>query len=191
MRKQQHRRDAGRYKHKFARAIKKYGIDVFAFNILEESDDADWLLHTREPFWINLLNTTNDECGYNTCIGGRGRVGCTPWNKGIPHSDASREKMRQSTLGHQQSPETVIKRQKKLLGQKRSSETKNRMASTWEITHPDGSVAVVKNLQEYCRMNGLTAPCMIAVANGVRAHHKNHKCQRVEIGPQSRRQSPT
>lgn len=51
------------------RAIKKYGIDTFVFEVLEICDESD--LNAREIFWINTLDTLAPN-GYNLKKGGKG-----------------------------------------------------------------------------------------------------------------------
>ena len=51
------------------KAIRKYGIENFKFEVLEIVDDVD-LLDSREIFWISYYNTY--KCGYNQTIGGDG-----------------------------------------------------------------------------------------------------------------------
>jgi group I intron endonuclease len=49
------------------RAIKKYGVDCWSKEILEEVDNID-ILNEREMYWINHYNTYNK--GYNSTTGG-------------------------------------------------------------------------------------------------------------------------
>ena len=51
------------------KAIRKYGIENFRFEILEVIEDIN-LLNSREMFWINYYNTYKK--GYNQTIGGDG-----------------------------------------------------------------------------------------------------------------------
>lgn len=52
-------------------AIRKYGIENFSFEILEEVEKED--LNRREIFWIEYYNTFLD--GYNATLGGEGGNG--------------------------------------------------------------------------------------------------------------------
>ena len=56
----------------FHRAIRKYGIDDFKKEILEECNDL-FLLKEREIFWIEKFNSF--ENGYNMTSGGDGKLG--------------------------------------------------------------------------------------------------------------------
>lgn len=49
----------------------------------------------------------------------------------------------------------------------------------WNVTKPDGSKELVKNLEKYCRDNNLSSSKMYCVANKTRNHHKGYVCERV------------
>jgi group I intron endonuclease len=68
----------------FARAIRKYGSEAFDLSVLQECQKADEL-DAAERYWIRELNTY--ENGYNSTLGGDGKLGC-------PHGDEARAKMR-------------------------------------------------------------------------------------------------
>lgn len=51
-------------------AMKKYGLENFRYEIIEECDDD--LLNEREIFWIAHFDSTNPELGYNLSLGGGG-----------------------------------------------------------------------------------------------------------------------
>jgi group I intron endonuclease len=62
------------------RAINKYGVDNFNFEIIEECDKA--LLSEREIYWIDLLDsTTSHGNGYNQTLGGDSSNGYTQRRK--------------------------------------------------------------------------------------------------------------
>lgn len=52
------------------KAMRKYGIDNFHIEILEEISNA--LLNERETYWIKKLQSYNRNIGYNCNIGGNG-----------------------------------------------------------------------------------------------------------------------
>lgn len=62
-RKKQHINQAGKLTTKLSRALGKYGLNNFDFQILEECL-ADQL-NQREHYWIHYYNTLKDEFGYN------------------------------------------------------------------------------------------------------------------------------
>lgn len=57
----------------FHKAIKKYGVDNFKWEILQESDNIH-LLELEKEF-IKKYNSTNQEIGYNLTLGGEGSEG--------------------------------------------------------------------------------------------------------------------
>ena len=57
----------------FHKAIRKYGIDNFKWEILTECDTIEEL-NRLEIHYIKLYNTFNN--GYNLTLGGNGSVGC-------------------------------------------------------------------------------------------------------------------
>lgn len=90
-------------------AIRKYGEENFQFKVLLHKIPLD-KLNFYETLWIAKMNT-KVPYGYNLTDGGEGTRGVTPWNKGIPrtqetinkikqhYTDEIREKMRQRALG--------------------------------------------------------------------------------------------
>ncbi len=64
-----HIRDINNYDFVIYRAMRKYGVENFSFEVLEECDVDK--LDEREIYWINELDTYNN--GYNMTMGGEGR----------------------------------------------------------------------------------------------------------------------
>lgn len=52
------------------RAMRRYGIENFRFEILEEGHDPEIGQHIREPYWISVLKPE-----YNHTVGGEGMNG--------------------------------------------------------------------------------------------------------------------
>lgn len=50
------------------RAMRKYGLDAFTFEILVECDKAD--LNDLEQYWIGIYQSNNPDFGYNLTAGG-------------------------------------------------------------------------------------------------------------------------
>ena len=91
------------------RAIKKYGKENFEKEILEECTNEQEL-KDREIFWIDKLNATNKDIGYNIAIGGvGGRLG-----------DEVNEKRKRSLTGRKFSVEHKNNLSKSLSGRKLS-----------------------------------------------------------------------
>ena len=80
-------------------AIKKYGINSFKKEILEDGITDKKILSQREIYWVAYFNSNNRHVGYNLTKGGDGgdtitnnlnkdkildkKRGKTPWNKGL------------------------------------------------------------------------------------------------------------
>lgn len=52
-----------------------------------------------------------------------------------------------------------------------------KLSNEWEVTHPNGRIEIIKNMQEFCRTNKLNPSTMSAVARGKRSHHKGYSCK--------------
>lgn len=52
------------------RAIKKYGVENFSFEVIEECSTEE--LDKKEIYWINFYNSIDKEKGYNLTLGGLG-----------------------------------------------------------------------------------------------------------------------
>lgn len=162
----------------FARAIHRHGCAAFSWEIVAEGS-IEAMLKLEVVLIAECRARLGKGC-YNVADGGLGASpGTVPWNKGIPRSEETKEKLRQIQLGRKQSEETVAKRQAKIKGLKRTNETRTRMSSSWLIIYPDGRTETIVNLQEFCRLNNLTPPCMVQVANGTRKRHKGYRCVRL------------
>lgn len=78
-------RNGTHYNNYLQRSWDKYGEDSFEFALLEACSKSD--LDAREMYYIKLYDAFNN--GYNMNIGGSS-------NRGYRHTDASRQKMRES-----------------------------------------------------------------------------------------------
>ena len=65
-----HKDDYQKYDWHLYRAMRKYGIEHFWIEQIEECDDS--IIDEREIYWINQLDSYNN--GYNMTIGGEGRT---------------------------------------------------------------------------------------------------------------------
>jgi len=70
-RKGDHRRKAAIWESKshFHSAIRKYGFDVFTWEIIDKAESRDELNH-KEKHWIAFYNSANPSTGYNLTHGG-------------------------------------------------------------------------------------------------------------------------
>lgn len=60
----------GDYNFPFHRAIRKYGVENFLVEKIDETDDNE-KLKEKEKYWINFYNSYNN--GYNATLGGDGQ----------------------------------------------------------------------------------------------------------------------
>ena len=93
LRRRLHRNELRRGVHgnrHFQAAWRKYGEAAFTFEVIEECSPDDCL--TREQFWIDELNATDPQRGYNICpVAGNRR--------GVKASDETRAKLSAAHLG--------------------------------------------------------------------------------------------
>lgn len=59
---------------KFHKAIRKYGLDSFKWEIIDNAETQDEI-HKKEIYWISYYDSFNN--GYNMTIGGEGTKGCS------------------------------------------------------------------------------------------------------------------
>lgn len=79
---------------KFYRAVRKYGVDNFYIEVIEEVEDREQL-NAREEYWIRELDTVNS--GYNSYYGGFSSGGDTLSNH--PNLEAIKDKIREHHKG--------------------------------------------------------------------------------------------
>jgi group I intron endonuclease len=58
------------YNYPLYKAFRKYGIDNFNFEVIEECNIDN--LNEREIYWIDYYKATNSQSGYNQSLGGKG-----------------------------------------------------------------------------------------------------------------------
>ena len=159
----------------------KYGKYSLYFVVLEYCEPKD--LKVREQWWIDLLDTTDRKKGYNlkgsngfdshslesklkmskSKKGNTNRLGKT-------HTDSAKSKIAAARVGKTQSPESNIKRAKKMKGVG---------AKVWNLTNPEGISIVVENLKQFCYENKLNDSHMVQVSKGKRPHHRRWKVDRL------------
>lgn len=90
--------------HLITRAMLKYGIDGFHYQILEKFPEGTpkSVLLDREEFWIRIYNATNKKIGYNISKRGRER-------KGFVMSEEARKKISLAGIGRKHRPESCEK----------------------------------------------------------------------------------
>lgn len=121
-------------------ALKKYGIENFKKEILEECLTLDEL-NELEKYWINKFNSTDNNIGYNLSFGGQ-----SGWMHGVKHSDETKLNYslnrkgkllgeKNGMFGKHHTEESKKKLHDKMLGnknpfygKKHSEETKNKLS---------------------------------------------------------------
>lgn len=158
----------------FVRALKKYGIDNFDWNIIAECDDMKEL-DKLEIYCIDYYDTYNN--GYNLTVGGGGcagykltkkikqkiskaNKGCVPWNKNISHTKETRQKISKARKG-------------KHAGKNHYN------AKSIILVHPDGGEERFDCIRDVSKKYGLYHGHLTLVAQGKRSHHKGYKCKYV------------
>ncbi len=101
----------------------KYGEENFLFEIVEIIED-DFVLTSREQFWVDKYESNNEKCGYN-------KRPIVDSNKGVKFSKECRQKMSEQRKGRMTGEKNPF------YGKKHSEETKEkiRLANTGE-NHP-------------------------------------------------------
>lgn len=125
-RMRQHHYDAKEGTTYFYRAIRKYGWENFAFDVIFEHDDEQWTLDVMEPYFIEWYDTYDN--GYNLSEGGEGAIG-------HKHTEEARRKMSEAKKGKKLGPrseETKRKISEALKGKKcgppASEETRRKLS---------------------------------------------------------------
>jgi group I intron endonuclease len=117
-------RDSTTYFH---RAIRKYGWENFAFDVIFEHDDEEWTLNVMEPYFIDWYDTFNN--GYNLTRGGDGCIGrevsketrrkISEAHRGRTHTEETRRKLSEAAKGKKKTPEHAANISKGKTGSKR------------------------------------------------------------------------
>jgi group I intron endonuclease len=95
IREHNHTSKEGPFKTYFYRAIKKHGKENFKWDVIDTASDIDEL-NDKEEYWIDVLDSTNKNVGYNNKKGG----------KNGSHLPAARKKISEANMGRIHSPET-------------------------------------------------------------------------------------
>ena len=98
------------------KAINKYGIENFKKEILEICSNVDEL-NQAEKYWIEKLNSTNPDIGYNISFGGQ-----SGWMLGLRHSDETKKSYSINRVGK------LIGDKNGMYGKTHSSESKKKMS---------------------------------------------------------------
>ena len=100
-------------------------------------------------------------------------------NKGRKRSEAHRQSISKAQKGVPKSEEHRRKIGEKSRGRSHTEEAKEKLANAfaklWIITLPSGEEILVKNLNKFCKENGLAQGNMATVASGKKKSCKGHK----------------
>ena len=55
----------------------------------------------------------------------------------------------------------------------------DKISKKWEIVYPDGTIIEVKNMDKFCKENGLFKSNMYKVSYGKQKHHKGFTCRQI------------
>lgn len=89
----------------FGRAICKYGEDAFDIDVIDSHENED-VAYALERHWIEKLDSTNPNIGYNLAEGGKGGF-C-----GVIPSEETRDKMSKASKARKRNPHTEQAKQK-------------------------------------------------------------------------------
>lgn len=131
-----HRLDASRGQHKNIRiqnAWNKYGASVFVFEVMEHCEPQK--LVEREQFWMDSLDVTNPDKGFNIKLLAYSSLGL----KSSPETRAKLSEALKGKPAHNKgkkpSPETIAKIVAKTTGSKRTPEARARMSAAQKGKH--------------------------------------------------------
>lgn len=164
-----HKTHVNRYKHHFYLAIRKYSWENFKWSVLEQ-DVPIKDLNDREIYWIQKLDTFKN--GYNSTSGG---------GQSVVLSEEVKKKISSSLKGHQHSNKSKKKMSVSHTGKKYSQKRIDKVSQDWKITTPAGKVITIRNLRKFCRENNLLPSKMSEVAASKSSHHKNYRCEKINI----------
>lgn len=169
------------------RAFRKYGIDKFSIELLEDNIPTLSELNTREQYYINSLDTFGDN-GYNMTTGGEGyevrqstKDKLSVAAKGRLHSEEVKNNLRTKALGRKHTNETKEKLSKCMQGNKYSDPNifkeynKNRTDTTVHAFTHDQYGKVMCNCSMLAKCFNLSNSAVHSVVKGVYKSTKGWK----------------
>ena len=157
----------------FHKALKKYGKDSFTWDIIEQCSSKREL-DDMEFHYIKQYDSFKN--GYNMTLGGEGTIGRVC-------KESTKLKISKTKTGVKFDAAMCAKWSIAHKGRKKADAHVKAVATSvsryWEITYPNGDIITIRNLEEFCRNNGLTSSGMAHVAYGRRSHHKGFKCRKI------------
>ncbi|MBD1379204.1 GIY-YIG nuclease family protein [Metabacillus arenae] len=156
-----HQKDSKKYLSRYLyRAMNKYGIENFKFEVIENDIPVD-SIDDQEIYWINKFNTKSPY-GYNMTDGGEGSVGRKMndhtrqkllESKKNPVSEETKEKMSNSHKLRWEDQELRKEYSKKLKGVPKSSN--ENYLKAWEEISLEDRVERLKPAAEACKVGVL------------------------------------
>lgn len=184
-----------------ANSIRKYGKENFTFEVIACAFTRDYL-NELECFFIKKFNCLAPK-GYNLESGGnanktitqelrdkfsRVHKGRIPYNKGIPCSQETKDKLSKANTGKKHSEESKRRRSLNTKGRKHSEKTKQLMSykarnrgfiprrGAVKATHlVTGEVRLFTSITEACVKKEFDISGICKVLKGKRASHKNYR----------------
>lgn len=138
-------------------AIKKYGIENFKKEILEECETED-TLNEREKWWIASTNAINDPTSYNLVEGGTGG----DRSQFIPYEKMDRSN--QKCVGPRVWWESLTDEERKDVHRKQGEAR----GKGWYVSKVDDKTEIfVKNIAKWCEAHGIdkSMPTMLTNAS--------------------------
>jgi group I intron endonuclease len=114
-------------------AIRKYGVDNFTFEIIENCDDD--CVNDREQHWVSHYDSYNPDRGYNLTNGG---------NQNFNRSEVTRAKIGSYWSGRKQTSEHVKRRVESFL----SGKANHKVGDTRKKLNADLAEQIMKRLSE-------------------------------------------
>lgn len=127
-------------------AIRKYGRESFYIEIIAQSKDRNYALTVLEPMFIAEYKAKG-KAEYNLSMGGEG----SPDRVQSPEERAMRSKMMKEISSREEVKKLkgkAVKDRWKTGFYKNSCNTAN-----WEITHPDGTKEIIRDMKSHCSNN--------------------------------------
>lgn len=171
------------FRSKLFNAIRQHGRENFIVEEIFHHTDTSTLIE-REKVEIRDRNTFRN--GLNCTEGGEGWGVKEPWNKGKPHSELTKSKLRAKRVENNHlinSPEVRARKSISMTGKRYSKFNRDARSGSWLVITPDNNLLVIDNLYSFCKQRKLCSPAMTNVANGKLKQNNEYKCYRLTPGP--------
>lgn len=157
-----HRFNLGERDHKLYRAMRKYGLEAFKFEVICNVLKREFL-DEMECYFIEKHNSFRR--GYNMTCGGdsvseetRAKISAAHKGRKIPWHYKTWETRRRNPG---KSPKEYV-----------AKGSANRNSKSYLVRFPDGSEHTISGLNQFCKLHGLTKAPFFATLYGTQRHHK-------------------